>query len=412
MRTAEECGCNSRRLAYQVSHVNACSLYDEVNCAEAKVWKAIEWLDASCSELCPLECARSVFAAAAGINYGSQAVYEYNYVGVLGRVFWCQYNAIVRGTPVPSVERCGQLLNVVVSNFSYFSSNVVQLAVNYEALAYTWSEEEPKMSGEELFGVLGGHLHLFLGMSLLSFVEVAELLVIFAAKYVGYESDHGIAPNAHAHVLSTHTAVHKRAQTVNMDALPNAFRAHYRTLAAVWIGLLCAAIGMCAYLIVESTLEYTAWHVVTTVKRESAAQPRLPIISICNIHPFTTTYAYDFIRNVTNYNILRINQINQEYSNAQSIFQLKKKNNNIHWYFFSNLYYFGSSQLQNLNNFDRSGTIGKIKEHSRKFLRNEQNRSNLEVLNFRSSTVIILVFFNIWQDLIIPQCLKVYTTWC
>ena len=41
----------------------------------------------------------------------------------------------------------------------------------YEALAVIESEERPKISGEELLGMIGGHLSLFLGMSLLSFVE-------------------------------------------------------------------------------------------------------------------------------------------------------------------------------------------------------------------------------------------------
>ena len=42
--------------------------------------------------------------------------------------------------------------------------------------------EEPAMSGEELIGKIGGHLHLFMGMSLLSFVEIGELVALFVLR--------------------------------------------------------------------------------------------------------------------------------------------------------------------------------------------------------------------------------------
>ena len=54
--------------------------------------------------------------------------------------------------------------------------NIVEVYVYYETLTYTNTVEEPKMSFEDLIGSLGGHLHLFLGMSLLSFAEIFELL--------------------------------------------------------------------------------------------------------------------------------------------------------------------------------------------------------------------------------------------
>ena len=38
------------------------------------------------------------------------------------------------------------------------------------------------MSGENLLGTLGGHLHVFMGMSLLSFVEIIELLLFIPIR--------------------------------------------------------------------------------------------------------------------------------------------------------------------------------------------------------------------------------------
>ena len=64
-------------------------------------------------------------------------------------------------------------------------NNAIEFSVFYESLSYTLIEEEPKMSAEDLIGSIGGHLHLFLGMSLLSFFELFELVVvIFFVSYL------------------------------------------------------------------------------------------------------------------------------------------------------------------------------------------------------------------------------------
>ena len=38
------------------------------------------------------------------------------------------------------------------------------------------------MTVEDTLAVIGGHLHLFLGMSLMSFVEIVELLMMITVK--------------------------------------------------------------------------------------------------------------------------------------------------------------------------------------------------------------------------------------
>ena len=50
--------------------------------------------------------------------------------------------------------------------------------IQYNDLAYVETREEPKMNGKELFAFVGGHLHLLLGMSLMSFVQFIELFLI------------------------------------------------------------------------------------------------------------------------------------------------------------------------------------------------------------------------------------------
>ena len=69
------------------------------------------------------------------------------------------------------------------ANQSEFSSartqNLVRLVFYLDSLSYTNVDEEPKMTVDTLIGTIGGHLHLFLGMSLLSFVEIAVIAIKF-----------------------------------------------------------------------------------------------------------------------------------------------------------------------------------------------------------------------------------------
>jgi hypothetical protein len=54
---------------------------------------------------------------------------------------------------------------------------MLKLIVNYENLYYTSIDESPKITFETLFGTLGGHLGFFIGLSILSFIEIVELLI-------------------------------------------------------------------------------------------------------------------------------------------------------------------------------------------------------------------------------------------
>jgi hypothetical protein len=58
----------------------------------------------------------------------------------------------------------------------------VVVDIKYDSNDYLAIEEEPAMEWQEVLGEVSGHLHLFLGMSLLSFVEIAELLVFIVIR--------------------------------------------------------------------------------------------------------------------------------------------------------------------------------------------------------------------------------------
>ena len=83
-----------------------------------------------------------------------------------------------------------RMLNERYANQTDFTenlaSNVVKFSVYLDTTAYAEIEEEDRMSWSDLLGTIGGHFHLFLGMSLLSFVEIFEVLLEFninADKY-------------------------------------------------------------------------------------------------------------------------------------------------------------------------------------------------------------------------------------
>ena len=80
-------------------------------------------------------------------------------------------------------ERLSYLRNQ--SDFvNHLADNLVEFVVYYDELAYTLIEEEPKMTLDEMVGTIGGHLHLFLGMSLMSFVELLEATVFVTVSGV------------------------------------------------------------------------------------------------------------------------------------------------------------------------------------------------------------------------------------
>ena len=59
------------------------------------------------------------------------------------------------------------------------SNDIAEVVVYYDRLAYTVVNEVPKITLENLIGSIGGNLHIFLGMSMMSLVELIELFVHF-----------------------------------------------------------------------------------------------------------------------------------------------------------------------------------------------------------------------------------------
>ena len=61
----------------------------------------------------------------------------------------------------------------------FATDNLLELHIDHDSSSFIEINQEPKMNFNDLVSELGGHLHLFVGMSIMSFVELTELFVFF-----------------------------------------------------------------------------------------------------------------------------------------------------------------------------------------------------------------------------------------
>ena len=276
--TVERCGCNSQRIGFKWSDASECNAEAELGCA-ARVWRLGGGQELNTGEVCPLEYSQSVVRTA--------------------------YSSLLKGHSNTYLTM-GTLPKFSSRNRSYISAylreNTIRAAVVFATgLSYTELSEEVKMSGEQLLAVIGGHLHLFLGMSLLSFVEIGQLLVNILFVFCHRNDEYDDTESNHAGWIV------ESVRRLKMDALPNMFHTTSRIVSLVWLALLVASGSMCVYLIVGSIGEYNE-HLVTTtlsyVTKESASSAdeeekmTTPIVTFCNLSPLTSQYALQLLNEV------------------------------------------------------------------------------------------------------------------
>ena len=154
------CGCDSYYIEYQLENFDVCDQEDNtlnLGGCMTQMKANFTFTTEYCFPRCPLECHKSFFNKAF-----TQYTYDKNYFNRFLNSFRFK-DDVPKGTDL----------------VDYLNDNMVEVRINYDTDAYVEISEEPKMTGEELLGQLGGNLHLFLGMSLLSFVELFELLRCF-----------------------------------------------------------------------------------------------------------------------------------------------------------------------------------------------------------------------------------------
>ena len=126
-------------------------------------------LDSLCSSACPIECDYVTY---------TQVDYTSNYPS--------QYYIDLVKTQVYDVP-----LNVTDAELvDYLRNSILKLTVNYDDLAYTSITDTPDTTLEELLGSIGGNAGLFIGISILTLVELIELaaeivLILVKSKSTG-----------------------------------------------------------------------------------------------------------------------------------------------------------------------------------------------------------------------------------
>ena len=162
------CGCQAYD-AYYIDGVKFCPMYQDfetIPCA-TQIANANVNTFAFCMPRCPLECSRPAYR-----NKISTYTYPSDYFKKYEDTF----------SPAARDFVDNQLNDQELSKFMY--DTFVEFSISYDASSNAEYREIPKMSGEDLLGILGGHFHLFLGMSLMSFFEIFELLaIILLSKY-------------------------------------------------------------------------------------------------------------------------------------------------------------------------------------------------------------------------------------
>jgi hypothetical protein len=72
----------------------------------------------------------------------------------------------------------------------------------------------------------------------------------------------------------------------------------YFTLKAFIFTCILISIGLCAYLIIELVRSYLTFGVSTTTRTVYETSVVFPKVTICNVNPFTTRHALEFLKQI------------------------------------------------------------------------------------------------------------------
>ena len=156
---ARECNCTDPWFISLVPDLDVCVTNAETDCL-VRVYNQVYLLSSfvrdSCLPLCPLECDRN----------------QYKYVVTMSRLDATWYVDL-------TATRANLSADFLGSNIDAESVRESSVAVNvfYDSLSYTFSTESAKCDVVSLLASIGGSLGLFMGVSVLSLVEILQLLI-------------------------------------------------------------------------------------------------------------------------------------------------------------------------------------------------------------------------------------------
>lgn len=157
----QSCGCVDPKLPNIYNDTEYCASLSRLECVSKSKISYLKNTD-NCPE-CPMECN--------SVNYHltiSKSRYPTSY-----------YTDYIRY----QTGLVNRFPSTTVVTDNHIQKNIVLLNVFYDDLATSFIREIPKVTPDELFGTIGGNLGLFIGMSLLSFVEILEIFIEFLLIY-------------------------------------------------------------------------------------------------------------------------------------------------------------------------------------------------------------------------------------
>ena len=166
----QHCKCYSHSSVYNtLGKHRVCKNEEEIRCSK-QVWfnysDAANSFTAICLPLCPLECETSLLET--NVAYFSN-----------------RYDLDDTYTVAANYSVQAELAELHGHNIQSYSNNIVQVSIYYPSLSYEQGNEFAAMTEIDLVSALGGHLGLFLGLSLLSVfhtIEAAAHFILIALR--------------------------------------------------------------------------------------------------------------------------------------------------------------------------------------------------------------------------------------
>jgi acid-sensing ion channel 5 len=152
------CGCLFLDLEFSLyRNLRACDRVDDIKCTENARINNYTAIRDRCDSLCPLECNSDQYKASQSfVDFPSN--------------IW--YNTIKNGQ---IFELKGRVSNYL-DTFEKCKANMLKLKIFYQDLNYVQVTASKKILISDLLANIGGSIGLFLGVSILSFIEILEIV--------------------------------------------------------------------------------------------------------------------------------------------------------------------------------------------------------------------------------------------
>ena len=169
-----QCGCYDYSLPYIPNYkkdnlkVFGCFSDQDLACLEHSYNKLFENFIEECDQFCIMECHPKYF---------SKTIYTATYPTTWYANQFFKYNVL-------NETMLQNNLSSSILSFTYLQNTVSKVNIFYQELIYSSVSELPATSISDLIAFTGGNLGLFLGMSLLTFIEMIDMVIQIIQKII------------------------------------------------------------------------------------------------------------------------------------------------------------------------------------------------------------------------------------